>query len=292
MSPRASIVIPAHNEEGRIRPLLETLSDASLTRSYDIYVVCNGCTDRTSTVAREYPGLRVVEVADAGKYHALNEGDRLANDVFPRLYCDADVLISPASIDALVDALNEPEIRAGGPTVRYGAETSSWGVKMYYRALASPIMTSWQDSHLSGRGLYGASREARHCFDTFPPLVADDLFFDSRFSASQKMVVPSSVVTIWVPPTLRALIRSEVRVSQGNRQFYAEGRASSERDVRPPRGVRFELKITRRLRTLHGWSRQLRWLDVATLAVLLYVKATARTAVIARESRAKKVEWR
>ena len=48
---RASFVIPAHNEELRMRGLLATLTEDIDDARYAIFVVCNGCTDRTRLVA-------------------------------------------------------------------------------------------------------------------------------------------------------------------------------------------------------------------------------------------------
>ena len=125
MSSRASIVIPAHNEERRIRHLLQSLSDPSIVGLYDVYVVCNGCTDKTRQVAEEYAGITVVEIDGVGKHHALNQGDLLAGDVFPRLYCDADIQVSPSSIEALIEALTTEEIQVAGPAVHYGVQHST-----------------------------------------------------------------------------------------------------------------------------------------------------------------------
>src|SRR5450631_2509448 len=217
----ASIVIPAHNEEHRIRTLLESLSDPLIAGDYDVYVVCNGCSDRTCEVAEEYPGIVVVEISDAGKHYALNEGDRLAGDVYPRLYCDADTQIAPTSIRELVGVLTTDDVVAAGPRVRYGDQGSTWTVKLYCRALQSRLMVRWLDDHLTGRGLYGVSRGARRRFEVFPPMFADDLFFDSQFEISEKIIVPDCDVTVWVPTNLRSLLWGEVRVSEGNQQFQA-----------------------------------------------------------------------
>ena len=72
---RASFIVPAYNEEFRIRGLLQTLTERSIAERCAVFVVCNGCTDRTSEVAREYVGVDVIDISARGKHHALNEGD-------------------------------------------------------------------------------------------------------------------------------------------------------------------------------------------------------------------------
>jgi glycosyltransferase involved in cell wall biosynthesis len=153
MECRASIVIPVHNEGHRIRSLRQSLSEAPLTEQYAVFVVCNGCTDRTREVAEGFEGIRVVEIEDVGKYFTLNEGDRLASDVYPRLYRDADIRMGLSSLTRWVDQLATDRVIAAGPTVRYGVDGCSWEIRKYYQALEIPIMTKWLDLHFVGRGI-------------------------------------------------------------------------------------------------------------------------------------------
>lgn len=167
MPGRASIIFPAQNEEHRVGNLLDILCDASIGDAYDIFVICSGCTDRTRDVAEKYPRIVVVEIDELGECLALNEGDRLAGDAFPRLYGDADIQISPASIAALVEVLSTDEVKVAGPSIRYNSERSTWLIRMFFRAQEIPGIVSWHDGHLVGRGLYGASRAARQRFGPF-----------------------------------------------------------------------------------------------------------------------------
>ena len=290
MPSRASIVIPAYNEERRIRGLLGTVSDPSIRGFYDVYVVCNGCIDRTRQVAEEYEGLVVVEIDDAGKYHALNEGDRLAGDVYPRLYCDADVQISPSSITALVEALTTEEVKVAGPTIRYGVEKSTRAVKMFFRALEGPGITGWQREHLVGRGLYGASRAARRRFTSFPPLTADDLFFDSQFVSTEKVTLPDAIATVWVPVSLRQLVRAEVRVAEGNQQYrVAESDEGGVADHAVMRPDRFERGLEDRIKEIRGWFRDG---DVLPVLFHLGVLTVVRMILAVKKLRRRQINWR
>ena len=289
---RASIVIPACNEAGRIRGLLETLSDPMLEGRIDTYVVCNGCTDDTRQVAEEYE-VTVVEIADAGKHYALNEGDRLAGDVFPRLYCDADLQVTPMTILTLVESLATNEVRAAGPEIRYGVEKSSRPVKMFYRAEECLILKRWQDEHLTGRGLYGASGRARRRFTTFPGLIADDLFFDSQFTSAEKVVPPGTESVLCVPTTLRQLMHDRVRVAQGNHEHRV--RMMGDKGT-PDAGVQprtwFELKIRSRVRRVRSWLRDLRRRDVVPMLFYLSVITGARAVLVVKKRGGHQVNWR
>jgi glycosyltransferase involved in cell wall biosynthesis len=293
MPSRASIVIPAYNEETRIRALLDSLSDPSIRGNYDIYVVCNGCTDRTLQVAEEYPGVVAVEIDAAGKYLALNEGDRLAGDVYPRLYCDADVRISPSSITALAEALTVEEVRVAAPSVRYATEDSTWLVRMFYRAVESPVVTVWLNDHLIGRGLYGASRAARRRFDVFPALLADDLYFELQFDPSERMILPEAIATTWVPTNIHQLLRREVRAAEGNRQYLRAPHANDTADgPAEQRRGQFEPRQRSRMATLRRWRRDLRGRDIVPIFVYLGVRITARTILAVRMTGGRKIHWR
>jgi glycosyltransferase involved in cell wall biosynthesis len=293
MECRASIVIPAHNEEHRIRSLLQSLSEASLSEQYAVFVICNGCTDRTREVAEEFHGMRVVEIEDVGKHFALNEGDRLAGDIFPRLYCDADIRMDPSSFTRLVDQLTTDQPTAAGPTVRYGVERCSWGIKKYYQALEIPIMTKWLELHLVGRGVYGASREARKRFDEFPPLFADDKFFDSQYNETEKVVVPGALATIWTPATIRALIRNETRVAKGNRQLAAYRKDEQNiNDVDTTTTAHVPRGPLKKLETLRQWSRDIRLSDCVPLTIYLSVAGMTRLYLVSLRIRQRQVSWR
>jgi glycosyltransferase involved in cell wall biosynthesis len=289
----ASIVIPAHNEEFRIRSLLQSLTDDSIRGNFAIFVICNGCSDRTREVAEEFAGITVVTIDDIGKHFALNEGDRLAQDIFPRLYCDADIRIEPSSITALVQTLTTSATIVAGPRVKYGVEQSSWGVRKYYQSMSSPILSKWLSDHLVGRGLYGASHEARKRFDSFPPLFADDKFFDAQYRDNEKRNVSDSTVVVCVPATLRRLIQTEARVAKGNQEYAPSGdvrRASSTSDI-----VTSPLSSHRqneRIGTLRTWAKDLRLRDWIPITVYLYVTWTARLYLVVMKARRRQVIWR
>jgi dolichyl-phosphate beta-glucosyltransferase len=82
--PSLLLLIPAYNEERRIRPVLRDYA-AYFQREYrgkfQLVVVLNGCRDNTmgvvQSVAAEYPFVRALEFAEPiGKGGALIEGLR------------------------------------------------------------------------------------------------------------------------------------------------------------------------------------------------------------------------
>ena len=91
----ASVVIAAHNEAAVIDRCLDALLADAAPGELDVTVVANGCTDDTAAVAGTRAGVRVVDLPEPGKVAALNAGDAVAVG-FPRLYLDADVVLSTA----------------------------------------------------------------------------------------------------------------------------------------------------------------------------------------------------
>ena len=101
-----SVVIPAHQAKVIGRGL-HRLFD-SLGPGIEVAVVCNGCTDDTADVVRRRGHrVTVIELAAASKERALRAADRIAT-AFPRVYVDADVLVSGTAIHAVLEHLSAP----------------------------------------------------------------------------------------------------------------------------------------------------------------------------------------
>ena len=79
------------------------LADAA-PGEFDVTVVVNGCTDATAQLAATRTGVQVLDLVSAGKAAALNAGDAVAIG-FPRIYLDADIVITAARVRTLYDTL-------------------------------------------------------------------------------------------------------------------------------------------------------------------------------------------
>ena len=112
-----SIVVPAYNEEDRIRPTLEEYA-AHFAPIYgdgfEIVVVLNGCRDDTrgvvEAVARDAPQVRLIEFArPTGKGGAIWEGFATARG---RLlaFVDADNMVRAPETEKLVRALDTHDV--------------------------------------------------------------------------------------------------------------------------------------------------------------------------------------
>src|SRR5271154_2717359 len=96
-----SVVVPARNEEVSLGACLESLV-AQTGGSFELLVVDDGSTDRTSQIARSFSGVRVVDPGPllsgwSGKNNALVAGAKEARGRW-LLFTDADTVHRPGSL--------------------------------------------------------------------------------------------------------------------------------------------------------------------------------------------------
>jgi hypothetical protein len=278
--PRASIVIPAHNESAVIGRLLTALTDGAEPGELLICVACNGCRDDTAAIAASFPGVHVVDLAEPSKTAALNAGDDVAGDVFPRLYLDADILVGLPAIRAVADALSIDEPRAAAPGLHAITAGRPYPVRGFYHVFTR---LPWCTDNLVGSGFYGVSRSGRARFGRFPHLTNDDLLVRSLFSSGERISLPGHRFAIETPRSTAALIAAKARVSAGVVEYDAiEDEAKRERgeSTRKPRGgsVPF-LRLAARPR---------HW---APLAAYAYVRTAARALKLRRRLAGRQVGW-
>jgi len=212
--PVASVVIPAHNEAAVIGRLLVSLRPGLECGRLEVIVACNGCTDDTAAVARGL-GATVVEVDTPSKIAALNAADDVAV-TYPRLYVDADVVLTPKAVDDLVRALSDPATLCAAPPSQMDLEGRPWSVRAYF-AVWKAVMLA-REGYV-GSGVYGVSRIGRGRFGRFPNVIADDLFVRNSYTSAERRVVPTDATVVEAPRTLSALFRRRIRVCLGNSQL-------------------------------------------------------------------------
>lgn len=197
-----TIIIPAHNEEAVIGRTLAALSDVVSDGDVKVIVACNGCTDRTAEIARGFVGVEVVEVSSASKTAGLRAGDARATDG-PRIYLDADVLLTARAARDLNSALSHGDL-AGRPPHRFDTTGASWVVRRWYRIRQDLPSIS---GALWGAGCYAMSADGRERFKEFPDIVSDDLFVDRVFAGSKTTIVDTDPVVVTTPRRTADLVR-------------------------------------------------------------------------------------
>jgi len=97
-----SVIVPAFNEEKRIRACLESITSQRTGCSYELIVSDSGSTDGTVAIAREHTD-KVVVCKERGTARARNEGARLAGgDIL--VFIDSDTTVAPEYIDTVARA--------------------------------------------------------------------------------------------------------------------------------------------------------------------------------------------
>lgn len=219
--PYGSVIIPAHNEATVIARTLSSLALLAALDEVEVVVACNGCTDGTEEILSRFPDVKVVSIPEASKTAALNAADSVAS-CWPRLYLDADIEISGATVRQLLSSLNGRGLLAARPASRYLTEDSSVLVRAYYRARSRvPAL----NNSLWGGGVYGLSESGHARLGAFPRLTADDYFVDCLFDGNEKQVLPTEPVLVRTPQTAAALLGTLNRVYRGVRE--QPGTASS-----------------------------------------------------------------
>ena len=208
-----SVVIPAHNEAAVISRCLDALLTGFEPGELDVVVACNGCTDGTADIVRSsgHP-VRVLEVDAASKPAALRAAEEVIR-AFPRLYLDADVVLTAVAARRVLECLRSGPALAARPPIKYDIEHSSPLVRSYYRARAGvpAVMGS-----LWGAGAYGLSEAGRARFVQYPDVVADDLFVDQHFHRRELEIVSAPPVIVSAPRRTADLLRILRRTYQGN----------------------------------------------------------------------------
>ncbi len=208
-----SIVIPAHNESAVIARTLKAILEGSRKDELDIVVVCNGCTDGTASLARSFGSpVRVLETTIPSKTNALNLGDQTAFG-FPRLYVDADIVLTIDAIRELANALTDERILAVAPTGRYDLRGCSRLVRAFFKVRS--FLPSAQEG-IGGSGVYALSEKGRHRFQQFPALTADDGYVRIQFQAEERKTLPFVYSTVFAPRTISDLIAQKTRARYGS----------------------------------------------------------------------------
>jgi hypothetical protein len=183
----------------------------------DIVVVCNGCTDDTAQVAGlRGAGVRVVEIPTPSKHVALRAGDEHARG-FPRIYVDADVVITTSDVRVLTNALTgDPAVLAAAPGRDLPLKDCAWRVRAYYRV--------WQRlpavrAGLFGRGVIAVSEPGYQRLAALPPLMADDLAASLAFGPDERRVVEEARVVVLPPRTWADLIKRRIRAVTSSAQL-------------------------------------------------------------------------
>lgn len=207
-----AVIIPAFNEAASIDATLQAVLASNEELDAEVIVVCNGCTDETADRARRYaPRVRVVETPIGSKTHALNLGDGAASS-FPRIYLDADIVVSKSLLGDLARALDTNRPLVAYPSVNYDLSSSSRSVRAFYEVWRS---MPYNRPGRIGVGVFAMNRAGRERFGRFPDIISDDGFVRGQFSEDECRVVETCSTTVRAPATFRSLVKIKTRSRLG-----------------------------------------------------------------------------
>jgi glycosyltransferase involved in cell wall biosynthesis len=211
-----SVIVPAHNESAVIARTLSTLLSGSGLAEVGVVVVCNGCTDDTSSIARRFgPAVKVIESDIANKCHALNLGDQTSCS-FPRIYADADVIITIDAVRALASRLNCGDVLAVAPTPDINLTGCSWPVREYF-SVRSRLPSAREG--IGGSGVYALSEIGRKRFTQFADVIADDTYVQLHFRPEERETLAYVKSTVFAPRKLPQLLTIRTRAYLGRFEF-------------------------------------------------------------------------
>lgn len=264
-APSFSVVVPAHDEAAVIDRCLGALLADAAPGEVEVVVAASACTDGTAARAAAHGGdVRVVEVSDPGKIAAITAGDAAAT-AFPRVYLDADVVLTTAAARATAALLRGETVMAAAPRAEIVADGCPRIIAWHHRAFAAlPVI---RDGYI-GSGVYALSRSGHARAMPLPQLIADDEYVRRSFAPAERATAPATF-EMRPPRTVAAYVRRALRGRAGNVELARSGIALATQDGAQPSGVRALLPMLREPRM---------WAPVASF-VALTVLVRLRVAV-------------
>ena len=212
MVDKVSIIIPAHNEGKVIETTLKGLIAGVVSGEFEVIVVCNGCTDNTAAAVMAFSKtIKCIETPIASKSNALNLGDSEAH-YFPRIYQDADVVLSSDAIRQIAQVLRSGKYLAAAPEMQMDLNNASWVVHSYYEVWKQ---LPYVKEGMIGTGVYALSEEGRKRFGTFPQIIADDGYIRALFHAHERTSVDFCCSVVRAPTNINGLLKIKTRSRLG-----------------------------------------------------------------------------
>ena len=169
---RVSIIIPAYNEEKRIKDTVQAYDQFLSNKKhehdfdYELLVVINGTTDNTAGVIKglqqSMPALQMIEISSGGKGLAIAHGfkDALKRENDWIGFVDADMATSPQAFYELIEHINgydgiiASRYTQGAVVTPARPLIKRWGSKLFFESLTRLLFRIHYDDTQCGAKLF------------------------------------------------------------------------------------------------------------------------------------------
>jgi hypothetical protein len=220
-TPPFGLVIPVRNEAAALRETLPTLlSQIEGLPARPIWV-CNDCSDHSAQVIRSLAGrhAEILNLPRPGKTGALQAGDDAMDGLFPRFYLDADMVLSPGALPALLRPLLDGRADLVAPRIAH----STKGVS----AVSAAMARTWDALPFAREaaflGVAGVSRAGRAAWERWPDILGDDIFMAASIAPHRRVMVPQVTASTRPPANFIAWVRMRARWLQGEAELREMG---------------------------------------------------------------------
>jgi cellulose synthase/poly-beta-1,6-N-acetylglucosamine synthase-like glycosyltransferase len=215
-SPRASLIIPAYNEEEVIERKIANARALDYPQDrLEVVVASDGSTDRTAEFARSAGADLVLELPRGGKVAALNQAVRQMTSAV-LAFSDANSYWRPDALRRLVARLSDPEVGYVCGQVRFegGEGGNQEGLYWRYEMAVRSMETRLGGITAGNGGIYAVRREA---YIELDPSRGQDIGFPFELTKRGWRAVyePEAIAEERMAPTVEGEFRRKRRMMWG-----------------------------------------------------------------------------
>jgi len=243
-----SIIIPTFNGASRIKNCLDVLVKQTTAHNAEILVVNDGSTDNTTEVVGLYPGVRLINQANAGPAAARNRGAKEAKGMII-LFTDDDCVPMPDWLCSMTAPFDDPEV-VGVKGVYRSSQTSLIArfvqieYEDRYRLMAGLPSIDFIDTYSAGFRL-DRFLEMKGYDTSFPVACAEDAELSYRMSARGWILkfVPTAIVYHTHPDTFWRYMKKKYKFALWRMLALRKNPKKTLKDSHTPQVMKAQLLL-------------------------------------------------
>lgn len=264
-----SVVIPTFNAAGTIAEQLDALAEQSGAPDFEVVVADNGSTDDLTRVVDAWtgrlPGLRIVDASRARGVSVARNVGIVAAKTDSILICDADDVVSPTWVAAMVDALERNALVTGPiETSRLSGVSADW---VPIETRTKDLFQTWGGRTYGVGCNIGLRRDVWDGvggFDETYPAGAEEIDFAWRaWDLGHRFVfAPEALVHYRIRTDLRGVLRQQYNSGRGTATLYAKFRPAEVTPKSWKRRTHHELLLLKQFPWTGSADDRRRWLTL------------------------------